>query len=125
LKVYTWFEKYSDYVEFMMNSHIGIVTSKNTLPRKLGPATKMFDYMSFGLPIVGNNINSWSKLIREYQLGYLTNDDPNEFSEAIISIIQSPEKIKIFGNNGLSLIRNKYNWNKIGFDLYNIFLKYL
>ena len=49
--IFYWFENNTDFYDFLASCHVGIVTSSNDLPRQIGPAVKLFDYLSVGLPV--------------------------------------------------------------------------
>ena len=110
--IFYWFENSADFYDFLASCHVGIVTSSNDLPRRIGPAVKLFDYLSVGLPIVSNDIGGWTIIIQKEQVGLLTNSDPASFAQGIISLLDNQELSLTLGKKGLHLIRTRYSWDK-------------
>ena len=38
-------------------------------------------------------------------------DNPQEFANGILEMLDAPEEIENFGRRGIQLIKNKYNWD--------------
>ena len=108
---YYWFQKSATFYDFLSSCHVGIVTSSNDLPRRIGPAVKLFDYLSVGLPVVANNVGGWTQIIENEQIGVLTNDDPESFGEGIIKLLDDKTLFRDCSENGLELVKTKLNWD--------------
>ena len=109
-----WKETYNEFLNFLAEFHVGIVTSTYDLPRKLGPATKILDYFSVGIPVVGNDIGGWTSLIREENVGLLSSNNSKDLADKILEIIENPEMAYEFGINAINLLKEKYNVKKFG-----------
>lgn len=120
---FTWFENDDDYYNFLKNSDIGILTSSNDIPRKLGIPSKLFNYMAAGIPVIANDIGGWTNIIKENKIGLLTKNDPNDFAEKINKLLSNPEKIEKMGKNAVDIIKNKYNWEMSAEDFIRIYDK--
>ncbi len=118
-----WFSKQTRLLEFMSTCNLGVLTLPNNLSYKINPATKFFDYLSVGLPIVANNIGGWTRIIKERNLGFLTNDNPKDFAEGIVSLAEDPEFAKKCGQRGLELLNNEFNIGAIAEKLLNVYKK--
>lgn len=108
-----WFDQFKDYLSFVSKSSVGIITSSNDLPRKFGPASKMLDFLSVGVPVVGNDIGSWSSIIHEENIGFLSSNDSKDLGNKIIKLLENQELSKELGMNGINLIKDKLNWDII------------
>ena len=106
-----WFSSDDEFYQFLSSCKVGIVTSSDDLPRRLGPAVKLFDYLSVGLPVVANDIGGWTNLIADEKIGILTNDDPKSFSQGIITLLDNQVMHKQFSENASRLITKKMNWD--------------
>ena len=104
-----WKENYKEFLDFLSTFHVGIVTSTNELTRQLGFVTKIYDYFSVGIPVVGNNIGGWTSIITEEKVGLLTENDPKDLAEKIIYFIENPEISYKYGERGIEILKNKYN----------------
>ena len=107
---YLWFKKRSEVLDFLKQSKIGILTSKNDITRQIGPPLKLYDYMACGLPVVANNIDGWSRIIDDENIGLTTRDDPAEFASAVDKILNDESLWLSMHENAVRAIQTKYNW---------------
>lgn len=110
---YVWFRKRSEVLELLMRSKIGVLPSRNDITRHLGPPLKLFDYMACGVPVVANDIGGWSEFIKNERIGLLTRDDPEEYAQAIDSILSDEDLWRTMHCNAIGLIKSDHNWQKI------------
>ncbi len=108
-----WFENYQDFATFLTKCSVGILTSSQDLPAKFGPATKMFDYLTAGVPIVGDNIGSWTENLKNKKVALMTSDDPQELASAILSFLKDSKLADEYAQRGIDLVKNEYNWVNI------------
>lgn len=89
-------------------------------------ATKLFDYMSVGLPILASNFPDWSKLLAETQSG-LTVDplDPKAIACALEFLCHNPEGRNALGQNGRKAYATGYNWDDQAEKLYAVYRQLL
>lgn len=124
---YSWFKTRDELISFLRTSRVGIVTSQNDICRQMGPALKLFDYLSCGVPVVANDIGGWTQMIEDENVGILTEDNPRSFGEAIDLLLTDNELWNIMHKNALNLIRKGVNWeshvSKILIPLYEKVLK--
>lgn len=107
------------YVDFkitsplMQQAHLGLVPLLPN-PNYIGSlATKFYDYMTYGLPFVASNFPLWERFIAENPCGVTADPtDPSSFVEAICELVESPEKLRKFSEDGYHLVRQKYSWQK-------------
>jgi len=100
-----WFPKIIDLLNFLQKSKIGIVTTTNDITWQIGHPGKLFDYMSCGLPVIANNIDSWwTKMIKKEQIGLLSTDDPKDFAHLIDYLLSDEEMWSKMSNNARNLI---------------------
>jgi glycosyltransferase involved in cell wall biosynthesis len=107
---YMWFLKREEVIDFLIRSKIGILTSYNDISRQLGPPAKLFEYMSCGVPIVGNDVGGWSKMIEKEKIGLLTEENPRNFAESIDTLLNNNSQWYDMHRNAIELIKTKYNW---------------
>lgn len=105
-----WFKSRNEARNLLKKCHVGILPSANNVVRKLGTPLKLLEYMSHGIPIVANGVDSWSKIIYEEKIGILTDDDPQEFANGICTLIEDEKKYMDIQSNMIKLIKEKFNW---------------
>ena len=104
--------KYKDAMKLLYNSDVGLVCFRprpnhiNALPNK------MFEYMQAGIPVICSNFPLWYDIIEKNECG-LTIDpsDPEDIVKALNFLASNPEKARSMGENGIRLVKEKYNWN--------------
>ena len=76
-------------------------------------ATKMFEYMSAGIPVIASDFALWREIIDEYKCGLCV--DPNDIEEiagAIKWLLDNPQEAQSTGQNGQKAVKEKFNWAK-------------
>lgn len=63
------------------------------------------------LPIVSNEVGGWTDIIKDNNLGMAAKDDPREFAEVIVKLLNDTDKLAESGRRGIGLIKNVYNWD--------------
>ena len=104
-----WKDTYQEFIELLSHCHVGVVTSTYELTRKFGFVTKIYDYCSVGIPIVGNDIGGWTSVIEKEKIGLLSTNDPKDLAEKIITFIENPNMLYEYGKNCIEFLRNKHN----------------
>jgi len=116
------FERIPDY---LFQAHIGIIClwPTESYYRSVEP-TKLFEYMSAGLPIIASNFPSWQKIVEENKCGICVDPlKPKEIAGAVERLIRHPEEMKRMGENSRKLVMEKYNWQGEGKKLLAIYEK--
>jgi len=73
--------------------------------------TKMFEYMSFGLPVIVNDIPILREIIDKYKCGLCVKPmDSDEISNAIRWLLENPESAFEMGERGRHAVETEYNW---------------
>jgi glycosyltransferase involved in cell wall biosynthesis len=104
----------NEVVEILNESYIGVSTllhvgqySKiDTLP------TKVYEYMSLGLPVIISDTLHAKRVIDEYKFGiYVNPENIDEIAQKINYLLENPEIAQQMGNSGMKLIQEKFNWS--------------
>lgn len=73
--------------------------------------TKIFEYMSAGIPVIASNLPLLKAVIEEYECGICVNpEDPREIADAIIWMINNPLHAARMGENGRKAVEKQFNW---------------
>lgn len=100
-------------LEVYKESKIGVATVLNIGHYNTGDsfATKVYEYMSMGLPVIITKTSHTEKTVSKYGFGLAV--DPENIEEivnAINFLISNPEKAKKMGENGRRAVLEEFNW---------------
>ncbi len=88
--------------------------------------TKLFEYMSVGIPVVASNFPAWRSLIDKIGCGLTVNPlNVNEIVDAIAWILEHPSEAEAMGKRGQEAVRRDYNWKTQGQTLLRLYSKIL
>jgi glycosyltransferase involved in cell wall biosynthesis len=110
---WVWFSDEKDLFRFLCECAVGVLPSSSDRARVMGTPIKLFDYMSVGLPVVANRVDGWSELIEHENVGILTRDEPKDFAQGILGLLQDEDLRAKCANNALEAVREKYNWDRL------------
>ncbi|XYJ08977.1 glycosyltransferase family 4 protein [Telluria sp. B2] len=98
--------------EVMSRSVAGMVTLL-PLPNHIDSLpTKMFEYMSSGIPVIASNFPLWRDIIEGNQCGICVDPlDPRAIANAIDHLVTNPDIAKSMGERGRKAVLEKYNWS--------------
>ncbi len=100
-------------VEVLAETRVGIVTLHPT-PKYLDSyPTKLFEYMSAGLPVIASDFPQWRRFVEEAQCGVLVDPrDPEAIAEAMQWILEHPDEAAAMGARGREAVRDRYSWEQ-------------
>lgn len=82
-------------------------------------ATKIYEYMAVGLPVVASDFPLWKDLLcGEHQAGIVIN--PTNIQEASIKVrdlLLNQDRLEVLSDSGIYLTKNKFNWQFEGAKL--------
>ncbi|MEZ5082819.1 MAG: glycosyltransferase family 4 protein [Bacteroidales bacterium] len=72
---------------------------------------KIFEYMNFGLPIIGSNFGHINKIIQKHNCGVSVDPEkPKEIAGALVDLLDDSLKYKQMSENGKSAVKQFYRW---------------
>ena len=90
-------------------------------------STKVYEYMSFELPVIINSYSYGDMLISKYAFGVSVNpENIDEIVDAISELINNIDIARSMGRRGRALVAEKFNWGieeKKLYSLYNELLE--
>lgn len=101
-----------DVSELLNQARCGLVLLHNVPGFVESLPTKLFEYMSAGLPVIGANLPQIRRIVDEGECGLIVDPlDEHAVAEAIAWILKHPEESEEMGRRGQELARTKYNWD--------------
>lgn len=74
-------------------------------------STKMYEYMSCGIPVVATDMEYAKQVNEKYHFGILVNpDNADEIEAAIEKIFSDSNLATMLGENGMRAIKEEFNW---------------
>lgn len=98
-------------LQVMDQSFAGLVTLHPAPNYLEALSTKMFEYMSAGIPVIASDFPLWRRIIQENQCGVCVNPlDPRAIAQAIDYLAEHPVQAREMGERGQKAVRQKYTW---------------
>ena len=73
--------------------------------------TKMFEYMSAGIPVVCSNFPAWVTIVERHGCGiWVDPQSPREIADAIEWILEHTDEAREMGDRGRRAVERLYNW---------------
>ena len=102
----------SNQIMSLMNeASIGILPVLRVPKQLKGIATKFFEYMAAGLPVVASDLPFYQEVLSCEEAGLLAQPEcPETFVDAIVQLIREKEYAQYSGINGQRAFSEKYTW---------------
>lgn len=111
---YKGYANRQDVVEIYNKSIIGVCTILNVGQYNNADnfATKVYEYMSMGLPVIMSDYSYAREVLNEYEFGILVNpDNIDEISNKIQYLFDNPDVTKKMGQEGRRAVLERFNWS--------------
>lgn len=98
--------------EIYQKTRIGMSILKNCgqYDRMDNLPTKVYEYMSMGLPVIISN-SPYNRIIEQEDIGICVDPaDIEEISRAVNRLLGNPQEAQRMGENGRKIIKEKWNW---------------
>lgn len=96
---------------YIQKADIGIITFLE-VPNHINTlATKPFEYMACGKPMIMSNFPYWKDTFKDGSL-YVDPSNPKEIAQIIKQLLSNPNLIKKMGEYNKQMIIDEYNWEK-------------
>lgn len=96
-------------VEELSRADVGIVAQKASPYSHLVHTGKMYDYLSFGLPVIASRLNAVAAYFDEDSLAFFEPGDPDSLAQVILELYQHPERRRQLVENSQRLYQ-RYQW---------------
>jgi len=97
--------------ELLGRARIGIVTLHPTENYVASQPTKLFEYMSAGLPVIASDFPLWRQIVESAGCGLLVDPlDPRAIAGAMEWLLTHPEEAEQMGRAGQRAVAERYNW---------------
>jgi glycosyltransferase involved in cell wall biosynthesis len=107
-----WYEDPKRLFEFLASCDVGLLPVNADPGRQMVHPTKLYAYMSVGLPVVTNRSAPWSDMVEVEQIGIVSDGTPEGFANGILELLRDPDRIQRCGQRGLDLLRTSLAYTK-------------
>ncbi|MFC3959083.1 glycosyltransferase [Halovivax cerinus] len=101
LPIYVYHESGEGLEPIYNKSDIGIIPFRDTYYNNMAMPVKLFEYMSFGLPVVSTKCKTIARFVENNGCGVICRDDPVELAEGVMSLMHDLGKVNTISKNSI------------------------
>jgi len=110
----------------LARARIGIVTLHPTQNYINSQPTKLYEYMSAGIPVVASDFPVWRQIVEPSGCGILVDPlDPKAIANALEWLLAHPTEAGEMGHRGRLAVNDRYSWEREGARLVEAYSKLL
>lgn len=122
------FEGWQDmalFPSYLNIADMGISPLHRNLHHDTTYANKLFQYMSFAIPVLVSDALAQKNLVEEVKSGLVHKEkDAAEIAEKVLILLKDPDLSKMLGMNGKKFIEEKFCWEKVSGNLKELYLEF-
>lgn len=88
----------------------GIITKPQNKYNNLAVSVKLFEYISYGLPIISTHSDATDRIINQLNIGIIVDDSPEAIADGVLKLLADDEAIKYYRNNTKTALQNNSQW---------------
>ncbi|WP_340084382.1 glycosyltransferase family 4 protein [Siminovitchia sp. FSL H7-0308] len=98
-----------ELLQVCKKAHIGMIPIQKNSYHDFAVPVKLFEYLSFGLPLVVTDCSAQTRIVREGGYGLVAKDSADELAQSILNIAQENNYIE-YKNNILQNAFKNHSW---------------
>ena len=103
----------SEVAELLARSTAGIVVLRKAENHLHALPTKLFEYLSAGVPIIASNFPGWKNIVDSNRCGIcIEPSNVEEMAAAMQQLVDDPKAAEQMGHRGRSAVESRYNWGR-------------
>ena len=112
----------NSFQSYLSICDIGVSPLESNIHHDTTYANKIFQYMSFGCPMICSNVIAQKEIVEKYEVGELFSPgNSKEFTEKVISLYNNIDKINTYSLNSRSAIENHLNNDIVSTEIVKIY----
>lgn len=102
-----------DIAKIISSCDIGIISHmKGSMICEIAISTKLFEYMSCGLPVISSSLPHITQFLFPTKSGLeFKANNPKSLARVLNKLLKNPSKIRNMGKNSRRAVEKKYNWD--------------
>lgn len=109
--------------EMMAQTSVTVIPLRQNRYNNLAVPVKLFDYISFGRPVVATAGQETAHWIERLGCGLLCQDNAQELAQGIIHLLQNRSQAEAMGQAGYNAVQNEHSWPHRAAALWQIITK--
>jgi glycosyltransferase involved in cell wall biosynthesis len=110
------------FQSYILASHVCISPLHRNLQHDVAYANKIFQYMSFGKPLLVSDAIAQKKIVEKNNTGLVHKEkDVEDFSSKVSTLYKDEELRSELGKNGMDFVRNKFSWEQTSKKLLHLY----
>lgn len=101
--IYEWLEVYHvfghELKEYYNRATVALLPKRRNEYNDFAVSVKLFEYMSFGLPVIAISNKATDHIIKEYNIGVTTEESYTDFAAAIENLLSDDKQYKFYREN--------------------------
>ncbi|MGI9531445.1 glycosyltransferase family 4 protein [Lutimonas sp.] len=122
------FEGWQDvglFPSYLLAAHVGISPLHKNLHHDTTYANKLFQYMSFSIPLLVSDVLAQKNLINQVHCGLVHKDsDVQDMADKILTLYDDPARAHKMGKQGRLFIEEKFSWERVSENLKDVYLDF-
>lgn len=123
---YLGFQERASVAALLGRARVGLVVLHPVPSYLPSYPTKLFEYMSVGIPVIASNFPTWKDVVERVGCGLVV--DPlnvREIANAITWLFDNPDEAEAMGKRGQEAVRSTYNWSSQAKSLLELYSRIL
>lgn len=101
--------------DLLLSARVGLVPFQRSTAHLDSLPTKMFEYMSAGIPVIASNFPLWAEIIEKHECGLTVDEtDPDAIAAAVMKYANDPDLLNRHGKNARRAAEESINWESQG-----------
>lgn len=110
------------FPSYIIAASICISPLNRNIQHDVAYANKLFQYMSFGKPLLVSDAIAQKKLVERVNSGLVHEErNPRDFADKVLKLYYDTNLQKELGKNGERFIKEEFNWNKTSEELIKLY----
>lgn len=101
---------FKEIPKYLKDAYLGVSCLRKSEYGSITIALKLFDYMSYRLPILATRCGPQTRFIEENRCGLLVDDTVDSIAKGIRYMLKHPRKVEMWGEHGYHCLKEKHLW---------------
>lgn len=103
----------SKVAELLARARMGLVVLHPIKNYVVSQPTKLYEYMSAGIPVIASDFPVWRQIVQSSKCGLLVDPlDPQAIANAIEWLLSHPAEAEAMGRSGQRAVAERFNWER-------------